>query len=260
MDASGILQTWSSTSSSLNALAAVTWEDILKPSLDHRLTEGHKAIVTKLLVIIFGGAGIAMSFVTTNLGGTVLQASLSFTGAASGPLLGMFALGAFFPWANWIGACVGGVLGLILPMWMVIGSYSVVGPPPSNMRFPTDNCTAPNITTTAMTTLITMTTTESLPSEEISGISLLYTVSYLWLPSIGAATVVVVGLLVSFITGPMKVGEVDTRYLVPFFDRLFCCLPESCSRRLRCNQEFHSPEILANGIRNKEEDRSTAKG
>ena len=34
-----------------------------------------------------------------------------------------------------------------------------------------------------------------------SGIDLLYTVSYLWYPSIGAATVVVVGLIVSFITG-----------------------------------------------------------
>ena len=63
------------------------------------------------------------------------------------------------------GACVGGVLGLILPMWMVIGSYSVVGPP-SNMPFPTDNCTVANVTT-AMTTLVTMTTTESLPPEEM---------------------------------------------------------------------------------------------
>ncbi|XP_041356385.1 sodium-coupled monocarboxylate transporter 1-like [Gigantopelta aegis] len=235
---SGALSTMSSC---LNALAAVTWEDFLKTSLDDRLTESQKTLLTKFLVLVFGGAGIAMSFVAMNLGGTVLQASLSFTGAASGPILGIFALGAFFPWANWIGACVGGVLGLVFPMWIVIGSYSVVGPP-SSMRFPTDNCTAPNITTTLMTTLVTMTTTETPPVEEISGISLLYTVSYLWLPSIGAATVVVVGLIVSFITGPMKVGDVDSKYMVPFFDRLFCCLPERVSRVLRCNQEFEDPE------------------
>ena len=37
-----------------------------------------------------------------------------------------------------------------------------------------------------------------------SGIDLLYSVSYLWYSSIGAATVIIVGLIVSFITGTSK--------------------------------------------------------
>jgi len=31
-----------------------------------------------------------------------LQASFTFVGAASGPLLGIFLLGGLFPWANWL--------------------------------------------------------------------------------------------------------------------------------------------------------------
>ena len=52
--------------------------------------------------MVYGVAGIAMAFMAQNLGGTVLQASLSFTGAAGGPLLGLFFLGACFPCANWL--------------------------------------------------------------------------------------------------------------------------------------------------------------
>lgn len=47
-----VLDCWmafSSVSSSLNALAAITWEDFLKPSLGDRLTERQKTWVTKVL-------------------------------------------------------------------------------------------------------------------------------------------------------------------------------------------------------------------
>ena len=39
----------STMSSCLNALSAVTWQDFLKPMLEHRLTEAQKTLVTKLL-------------------------------------------------------------------------------------------------------------------------------------------------------------------------------------------------------------------
>ena len=39
----------SSMSSSLNSLAAVTWEDALKPHLDHRLSELKKTVLLKVL-------------------------------------------------------------------------------------------------------------------------------------------------------------------------------------------------------------------
>ncbi|XP_048251305.1 sodium-coupled monocarboxylate transporter 1-like isoform X2 [Haliotis rufescens] len=234
---SGALSTMSSC---LNALAAVCWEDFLKPVLGERLNEGQKTLVTKLLVLVFGGAGIGTAFMAKNLGGTVLQASLSFTGAASGPLLGLFALGAFFPWANWIGAVVGGVLGLVFPLWISIGAYTVVGTP-SGLEYPTHNCSIPNITMTS--TMSTVMPTDEAPLQH-AGISALYTVSYLWYPAIGGGTVIVVGLIVSAVTGMNRLGDVDTRYLVPFFDRLICCLPSPISRFLRCNQEFRDPEEI----------------
>ncbi|KAK3094561.1 hypothetical protein FSP39_003422 [Pinctada imbricata] len=242
---SGALSTMSSC---LNALSAVTWEDILKPFWGD-LSESKKTWITRLLVALYGGAGIGMSFVAMNLGGTVLQASLSFTGAASGPLLGIFLLGALFPWANYIvsmfeyGAVVGSICGLALPFWISIGAYSVVGQS-DDLPYPTDNCTTDvNQTLNVMSTMSTTVTTTTTMAA-ITGIDKLYTISYLWYPSIGTATVVVVGLIVSFMTGPTSMDDVDPKYLIPLFDRIFCCLPASWRKKLRCNMEFQDPKDI----------------
>ncbi|KAH3802762.1 hypothetical protein DPMN_156444 [Dreissena polymorpha] len=233
---SGALSTMSSC---LNALAAVTWEDIFKPVIGHKVTERVKTWISKGLVLVYGAAGVGFAFIAQTFGGTVLQASISFTGAASGPLLGIFLLGGLFPWANWQGCVVGGILGLAFPLWISVGAY---GLPSSGYKldFPTANCSMANVTmvtTTAMTTTTTATVTE------LSGVQLLYTVSYLWYPSIGMATVIVVGLFVSLVTGWQK-EEVDPKYLIPFFDRLVCCLPEKWRALCRCGYQFKDPEVL----------------
>ncbi|XP_064614238.1 sodium-coupled monocarboxylate transporter 2-like [Liolophura sinensis] len=218
----------SSMSSSLNAAATVTWTDFLKPRFGH-LSMKKQTFITKGLVAGFGVIGIAMSFMARSLGGTVLQASASFTGSASGPLLGLFILGGFFPWANWKGAVVGGIMGLSFPMWISIGSYSL-DPESHTLPGPTGSCPG-NITTPPPTTVT-----------EISGISNLYTVSYMWFSSIGVATCVIVGLAVSFASGPMKPNELDKKYLIPIFDRIFCCLPDKILSKCRCGRTFEEED------------------
>ena len=47
-----------------------------------------------------------------------------------------------------------------------------------------------------------------------------------------------------FVSGPMSMDEVDPKYLMPFFDRLFCCLPERLLQKLRCNLPFRDPEVI----------------
>jgi len=65
-------------SSCLNALSAVTWEDILKPMIGHKTTESAKTWITKVLVLVYGAAGVGFAFIAQSFGGTVLQVQLLF--------------------------------------------------------------------------------------------------------------------------------------------------------------------------------------
>ncbi|XP_052790435.1 sodium-coupled monocarboxylate transporter 1-like isoform X2 [Mya arenaria] len=235
----------SSMSSSLNALAAVVWEDILKPCVGHRVSETARTWITKVIVLIFGGAGVGFAFVAMSLGGSVVQASFSFTGAASGPLLGIFLLGGLFPWANWLGCTIGGFVGLAIPIWISFGSYGLPKKPYA-LEFPTSNCT---VLESLVTTTIPPTTT----AYQISGVEHLYTLSYMWFASIGVAVSVIVGLIVSAITLPLLGRpEVDSKYLIPIFDRLFCYLPDKILAPLRCGRKYkHPQEILEETLKEK---------
>jgi len=224
----------SSVSASLSALSAVTWQDLLKPLKPFKnMSDVGQTVVTKVLVVIYGGVAIMMAFISANMGGTVLQASLSFTGASGGPLLGLFILGAFFPCANKFGAIIGGIIGLVIPMWISIGAYTL-------------NIVEDNLPTTIDQCAINMTST-SLPDtgllpEDISGLQSVFLISYLWYPSIGMITVVVVGLLITMVTNCHDPSEIPSKYLIPVFDRVLCCLPNKNLRILRCNRPLPEEE------------------
>ncbi|KAJ8311401.1 hypothetical protein KUTeg_010756 [Tegillarca granosa] len=145
-----LLVSFSTISSNLNALCAQTWEDILKPFLNHK-SENFKSWVTRIIVLIYGTLGVAITFLVRNVSGTVLQAVISFSAAGGGPLTGIIVLGALFPWANWIGAIVGSLASYAIIMWLNVAQYSLI-PAPNTNRFPSDNCSVASLNSSFIST------------------------------------------------------------------------------------------------------------
>ncbi|KAJ3599031.1 hypothetical protein NHX12_032994 [Muraenolepis orangiensis] len=101
--------TLSTASTSINAMAAVTMEDLLKPHL-HNVPEKKLILISKALSL------------SSLLDWGVLQGSFTVMGVVSGPLLGAFILGMFFPAANQVGVICGVAAGFSMSLWLAIGS------------------------------------------------------------------------------------------------------------------------------------------
>ncbi|CAL8302465.1 unnamed protein product [Boreogadus saida] len=75
----------------------------------------------------YGLLCLAMAYFTHLMGEYVLQVALKIFGIVGGPLLGVFSLGMFFPWANSTGALVGLGAGLATAFWIGVGSIMTRG-------------------------------------------------------------------------------------------------------------------------------------
>ncbi|XP_074541058.1 solute carrier family 5 member 6a [Halichoeres trimaculatus] len=218
----------STISSAFNSLATVTMEDLIKPHFPD-MTEAKATLLSKGLALAYGLVCLAMAYLAS-LMGSVLQAAFSIFGMVGGPLLGLFCLGMFFPCANPIGAVVGLVAGLAMAFWVGIGSFIMRMPGPVVQP---PNATAPplfdNMTTTVMTTLLS-TTAKPRPT----GVEALYSLSYMWYSAHNSTTVVIVGLIVSFLTGPMKEKELTPGTVFPVLGTLLFFLPERYREKLCC--------------------------
>lgn len=224
----------SSVSSMMNSLSAVTWEDFLKMRFSH-FSDRRAVIVTKVLVLLYGCLGVGLAFLVKELGGTVLQASLTLNGAAGAPLVGLFILGACFTSSNWLGGLIGAASGLTFSLWLSVGAYVSK---PLNFKLPTStlacNVTANatfDVTATAATLVLSSTAQSTSgstysPSDpnQLSGLENMYGLSYLWFSTLGTLTTVIVGLLVSLITGRTRDEDVPHDYRLCFFKRLLGCL------------------------------------
>eukprot|EP00397_Hematodinium_sp_SG-2012_P017664 GEMP01018073.1.p1 GENE.GEMP01018073.1~~GEMP01018073.1.p1 ORF type:complete len:675 (+),score=129.95 GEMP01018073.1:174-2198(+) len=225
--------TLSSVSSGLNALAAVFLQDGLRSFSIFKFNGGASSekggnasnkmqlCVTRLLAFAFGALSYAFTFAMEFLPG-VLEACNGLLGILGGPVLGVFTLGMFFPFANAKGALSGVLSSLIMSLWMGFGQqvYSKTfgcsrthRPPP--LSFDTSQCPsawgeppAPKNAT-------------SCPAVTDFTHLALYDVSYIWYAAIATMWVIVVGVCVSLVTTPQDSTTLRSELISPNATLLF---------------------------------------
>lgn len=89
----------SSISTLLNSLAAVIYEDFVKPRAKEPLSERTTAIIMRSVVVIFGLSSIGLVFVVEKLG-MVMTLSVTLQSILYGPMLGIFTVGMLMPWVR----------------------------------------------------------------------------------------------------------------------------------------------------------------
>ncbi|KFW75913.1 Sodium-coupled monocarboxylate transporter 1, partial [Phalacrocorax carbo] len=210
--ASAYSGTLSTVSSSINALAAVTVEDLIRPYFKS-LSEKKLSWISMGMSLFYGGVCIAMAALASLLG-ALLQAALSIFGMVGGPLLGLFSLGILCSFANGIGAFVGLISGFVVSLWVGIGSQ-IYPPLPERTKplyLSTEGCniTSGNLTSTEnpLTTVI-FTPMADRPALADNW----YSLSYLYFSTLGTLITVVVGIIISLLTGGLK-QKTDRKFLL----------------------------------------------
>ncbi|XP_051791392.1 sodium/iodide cotransporter [Erpetoichthys calabaricus] len=248
--ASAYSGTLSTASTSINAMAAVTIEDFLKPRLIGS-SQNKSMLFTRGLSFLYGTACLTVAALSSLMGGGVLQGSLSIMGVISGPLLGVFILGMFVPAANVKGAHVGLAAGLGISLWVAVGAS--LYPPGAELMgvLPSSDEQCPVLKVTNLTRDLALHPTASPSPNNLSlhgkgCVKEFYSISYLYYGTLGTTTVLVVGLLVSLLSGPTQRSSITPGLL--WWD---LCGKSSTAPPLA--KEYRCPTISAPNVEDSQE-------
>ncbi|KAM9095540.1 sodium-coupled monocarboxylate transporter 1-like [Sarcophilus harrisii] len=206
--------TLSTVSSSITALAAVTVEDLIKPQLVSP-SQRTLSLLSQGISVFFGILCIGMAALASLMGG-LLQAALSIFGMIGGPLLGLFTLGLLNPYANSMGSFIGLMFGFSFSIWTGVGAYFY--PPPSSRTLPLPlsvaNCTLTRSLPLNFTGLIEYSVLMPWKTAFRRNFLMnnLYSLSYLYLSTLGTLMTILMGSVFSFLTGGHE-QSIDPKYL-----------------------------------------------
>ncbi len=228
----------SSLSVILNSTAAVLLEDILKGCLKRKPSEKFANIFVKSSIAILGVITMGLLYVVEKLGG-VLSVTTSLTAIAAGTNFGVFSLGMLNPYSTSTGAIFGVITGGILSGWISLGSQAASA----------SGQVVPEKLEVSIEACLTNMTREFEPIPDQSDVFPLYRLSFHWITPIGILTVFIVGSIVSYLTGPQNLDNVDPELISPVIHRF---LPKDSfanygmtnkNRRARKNVELNANNL-----------------
>jgi len=144
----------SSLDSTLNALSALSMQDIVKSFAKKELGSRVEILLSKLLTVFWGIVCLAFSFYVDNISQTVIESVNKIGSLINGPLLAVFAMGMLSRRVNGQGAVLGLIAGFCGNLWLwkyapdiswlwwnVIGFFAAyaVGYPVSTAFVPSDS-------------------------------------------------------------------------------------------------------------------------
>ncbi|XP_063294360.1 sodium-coupled monocarboxylate transporter 2-like isoform X2 [Pelobates fuscus] len=236
--------TLSTVAASINALATVTYEDIVK-NIFKNISDRKGTWISKGLCVVFGVLCTVMAVVASKMGG-VVQAALSIHGMCGGPMLGLFTLGILFPCTNWKGALGGLFTGYIMSFWVGIGGFIYPAPPSKTLPLPlsTAQCVLANLTsnTTAITsTFLPITLSPATAPARSVLEDNWYSISYLYYSAVGCLSCIIIGLLISFVTGREHGRNIKPLLIRPVCN-LFCFWSDKYKAKCWCGVRHDSEE------------------
>ncbi|XP_029664793.1 sodium-coupled monocarboxylate transporter 1-like [Formica exsecta] len=199
----------SSLSVGFNSTSVVILEDFIMGCFKMKLSDRCSIIFVKILVIFFGLLALSFLFLIEKLGG-VLSVTNSLAAIAAGTSFGVFTLGILFPWANSKGAFIGAIAGFMMSGWVSFGANAAIG---SGLvvpkKLPVSSCTED----------INYVFVNQFEQSSEDNVFPLYRLSYHWVAPIGTLVVLVIGGLVTWITGARDPSTIDKNLLSPVIHR-----------------------------------------
>lgn len=211
----GVVSAATSTISSIvNSQAAVCYMDVVSQFV--KLEERKASHLTKGLAFFFGILMTLYSLIVPQLGSAVRVVVIMHNGA-SGPFVGMFLLAFLFPWANSKGVVAGTLLTTALQFWQMFGKiyYGIKAP---LMPVTTEYCAA---NSSMMTMHATHNSSYIASPSSNADVFPLYRFSSNWGVLASAGLTILVGLVVSLLTGGRVLKENHKELTNEIFLRLW---------------------------------------
>ncbi|XP_021956390.1 sodium-coupled monocarboxylate transporter 2 [Folsomia candida] len=207
---SAVLSTISST---LNSLAAVTYEDFLsKISFFRNMGDFGQTCTYKTLSVMYGVICVALAFSAEHFG-SIFQAAITVVGAAIGVLGSVFLTGVFMPFVNKRGAISGLVVGIsamsVITIQAILIQKTHSFQPKLDVSI--EQCSESVYENLKNATLDT--SKKLLGVDDLKWPTKFFTVSYILYSFIGGMITIIVGVLVSVLTNGCR----DAKYVSPEF-------------------------------------------